>query len=157
MGESGVRYASLVDMIIAARRLAEAASREAMLGLPLDTGATEFRRYLVDRLGRRREECVLVVYLNGERVYIAEDFYAGGKRAECLIPLRRTIRRAFDLDARRIVLAHNHPSGAALPSSDDITATTRFRQVCEPLEIRLDDHCIVTSNAVASMKMMGIF
>lgn len=128
-----------------------------MLGLPLDTGSPEFRRYLVDRLGCRREECVLVFYLNGEGIYIAEDLYAGGRRAECLIPLRRTVRRAFDLDARRIVLAHNHPSGAARPSGDDIAATAMFRQVVEPLEIRLDDHCIVAGNAVASMRMMGVF
>ncbi|GLK43120.1 MULTISPECIES: JAB domain-containing protein [Novosphingobium] len=147
----------IAHAIAAARRLAEAASREAMLGAPLQTEAFAFRQYLVNRLGSRREECVLVFFFNGEGVYIAEDIYAGGKRTECLIPLRRTVRRAFDLDARRIVLAHNHPSGTARPSSDDIVATARFRQIVEPLEIRLDDHCIVAGNAVASMKAMGIF
>ncbi|MFT4054761.1 MAG: JAB domain-containing protein [Novosphingobium sp.] len=149
--------AEIADAIAAARRLAEAASREVMLGVPLHTGSFEFRQYLVNRLGSRREECVLVLFFNGEGVYIAEDLYAGGRRSECLIPLRRTVRRAFDLDARRIVLAHNHPSGAARPSGDDIAATARFRQVVEPLEIRLDDHCIVAGNAVASMKALGIF
>ncbi|GAB7552620.1 JAB domain-containing protein [Novosphingobium resinovorum] len=157
MGDDGPSSAWLADAIVAARRLAEAASREAMRGLPLDTGSAEFRRYLVNRLGCRREECVQVFYFNGEGIYIAEDLYTGGRRTECLIPLRRTVRRAFDLDARRIVLAHNHPSGAARPSADDIAATARFRQIVEPLEIRLDDHCIVAGNAVASMRTMGIF
>ncbi|MEE4451186.1 JAB domain-containing protein [Novosphingobium resinovorum] len=145
----------IAEAIIAARRLAEAASREALLGVPIQTEASAFRQYLVNRLGSRREECVLVFFFNGEGVYIAEDLYAGGRRSECLIPLRRTVRRAFDLDARRIVLAHNHPSGTANPSSDDIAATARFRQVVEPLEIRLDDHCIVAGNHVASLKAMG--
>lgn len=148
---------AVAEAIVAARRLADAASREVLLGVPISTQADAFRRYLVARLGSRREECVLVLFFNAEGVYIAEDFYPGGKRSECLIPLRRTVRRAFDLDARRVVLAHNHPSGEARPSGDDIAATARFRQVVEPLEILLDDHCIVAGNRVASMKALGIF
>lgn len=127
-----------------------------MLGVPLDTGSEAFRRYLVARLGSRREECVLVVFCNVQGIYIAEDFYIGVRRTECLIPLRPTVRRAFDLDAHRVVLAHNHPSGAARPSSDDIAATLQLRVVVEPLEIRLDDHCVVAGNHVASMKALGL-
>ncbi|WP_232493757.1 JAB domain-containing protein [Novosphingobium kaempferiae] len=137
--------------------MAEAASREVLLGVPIASDTSAFHRYLVTRLGSRREECVLVFFFNEEGVYIAEDIYTGGKRSECRIPLRRTVRRAFDLDARRVVLAHNHPSGAARPSGCDIATTAQFRQVVEPLEIRLDDHFIVAGNNVASMRMLGIF
>jgi DNA repair protein RadC len=116
MGDDGPSSAWLADAIVAARRLAEAASREAMRGLPLDTGSAEFRRYLVNRLGCRREECVQVFYFNGEGIYIAEDLYTGGRRTECLIPLRRTVRRAFDLDARRIITRLEQPVPALTTS-----------------------------------------
>ena len=146
----------VASAIVAARRLSEAAMREVLLGQPTDTGMQAFRHYLVNRLGSRREECVMVLFFTGDRLYLAEDLYVGGKRAEVRIPLRRTVRRAFDLAARRIVIAHNHPSGTAQPSASDIAATTRLRTVAEALEIRLDDHCIVAGNTVVSMRAMGL-
>lgn len=149
------KHVAVGAAIVAARHLAEAAAREALVGEAVDTRAPEFRHYLVRRLGLRREECVMILYFTGEGLFIAEDFYSGGQRGEAAIPLRRTVRRAFDLDARRLVLAHNHPSGSALPSETDIAATAHLRNVVEALEIGLDDHCIVAGNVVASMRAMG--
>lgn len=146
----------MASAIVGARRLSEAATREVLLGEPADTDTPAFHQYLVSRLGSRREECMMVLFLTGEGLYIAEDLYVGGKRAEIRIPLRRTVRRAFDLDARRLVLAHNHPSGTPQPSASDIAATMRFRDVIEALEIGLDDHFVVAGNGVVSMRAMGM-
>lgn len=143
-------------MILAARGLAEAAARETLAGVPLDTGAREFRAYLVRRLAPQREECVMVLFFTGEGLFLAEDFYGGGGLIRSAIPLRRTVRRAFDLDARRLVVAHNHPSGIAAPSAADVAATAQLRSVTAALEIALDDHCIVAGNAVLSMRAMGL-
>jgi DNA repair protein RadC len=142
--------------IVGARRLAEAAAREVLLGVSMATSAPAFQRYLVTRLGARREECLMVLFFTGEGLYIAEDLYTGGQRAEIRIPLRRTVRRAFDLDARRLVVAHNHPSGTPQPSQADISATKRLRDIVEALEIHLDDHCIVAGNCVVSMHALGL-
>lgn len=142
--------------ILAARGFAEAAARETLEGRPLDTRASDFRAYLAQRLGPQREECVLALFFTGEGLFIAEDFHDGGGRNAASIPLRRIVRRAFDLDARRVVLAHNHPSGTASPSDTDVAATARLRGVLAALEIALDDHCIVAGNAVFSMRAMGL-
>lgn len=142
--------------IAAARKFADAAARETLQGQPLDTRGPAFRDYLIRKLGARREECVLVLFLTRRGLFIAEDIYLGGQRAACVIPLRQSVRRAFDLDARRLVLAHNHPSGVANPSSADIAATTRLRDVLEALEIRLEDHCIVAGNTVVSMRTRSL-
>lgn len=98
----------------------------------------------------------MVLFFTEEGLFIAEDFYEGGRRGGVVIPLRRTVRRAFDLDARRLVIAHNHPSGAAWPSEADIAATEHLRGVVEALEIALEDHCIVAGNTVASMRVAGL-
>ena len=143
-------------MIVAARHLAEAAAREALVGEPVDARTPEFLQYLVRRLGMRREECVMFLYFTGEGLFIAEDFYSGGQLGEATIPLRRTVRRALDLDARRLVVAHNHPSGSATPSESDIATTARLSGLMEALEIGLDDHCIVAGNTIASMRAMGL-
>lgn len=154
--DAGEYSAGIAAVIVGARRLAEEASREALRGVPIETSAPAFRTYLSARLGSRREECLMAIFLTGEGLYIAEDLYAGGQRAQVCIPVRRTVRRAFDLDARRLVVAHNHPSGQPHPSKADIAATLRFRDVVEALEIDLDDHCIVAGHRVASMRAMGL-
>jgi DNA repair protein RadC len=99
---------------------------------------------------------VLVLYFTHEGLFIAEDFYAGERRAGTIMPLRRSIRRAFDLDAHGIVLAHNHPSGDATPSRVDIATTRRIRDVIEALDFRFEDHCIVSRRRVTSMLEQGL-
>lgn len=152
----GICAAELGAAIVAARRLAEAAAREALIGQPIDTRSDDFRHYLVRRLGSRREECVMIIYCTAAGLFIAEDFHGSGQRGATVVPLRRTVRRALDLDARRLVVAHNHPSGTAMPSAADVATTAQLRAVVEPLEIGLDDHCIVAGNAVASLRALGL-
>lgn len=142
--------------IVASRHFAEAAAREALIGEPVDTRTLEFRHYLVRRMGIRREECVMILFFTAAGLFIAEDFHDGGQRGEATIPLRRTVRRALDLDARRLVIAHNHPSGTATPSDADIAATARLHRVLHALEIALEDHCVVAGNTIASMRAMGL-
>ena len=43
----------------------------------------------------------------------------------------------------KIILVHNHPSGNAMPSNEDIQATQRIRQCCEMMGIQLLDHIVI--------------
>lgn len=98
----------------------------------------------------------MVLFFTGEGLFLAEDFYRGGQRRSAAIPLRRTVRRAFELDARKLVVAHNHPSGTAVPSDADVAATAHVRSVAQALEIGLEDHCIVAGQTVVSMRALGL-
>lgn len=143
-------------MIVAARDLAAVALRETLLGQPISLTGSAFRQYLASRLQGRREECVMVVFLTGEGLFIAEDIHVGTRQSTCELPLRRTVRRAFDLDARRLVLVHNHPSGDPTPSVEDVRSTRKFRQVMSALEFALDDHFIVARSGIFSMSDNGL-
>lgn len=147
---------SLVAAFAVARDIATLAAREVLMGTPTQAGSARFREYLLQQLGSRQEECVLVIFLSGNGLYIAEDFYAGVQRDFSVLPLRRTIRRAFDLDAHRIVLAHNHPSGDARPSRADIRATQHFASVAQALEFIVEDHFIVANGHATSMRDMRL-
>ena len=54
-----------------------------------------------------------------------------------------------------IIVAHNHPSGDATPSSQDIDVTDRLRKAGEIIGIRLIDHVIVGDRCFTSMKSEG--
>jgi DNA repair protein RadC len=64
--------------------------------------------------------------------------------------------RAFEVGARAVVLAHNHPSGEASPSEADITVTQRLNRSLSELEIVLFDHVIVGGATIYSMRGAGL-
>ncbi len=156
IGGNGANCDLLAAAITVARSIATLAAREALFGEPTEPGNPRLRSYLLRRLSTLREESVLVLFLTAEGLFIAEDFYAGAQSSEVTLPLRRTVRRGFDLDARRLVIAHNHPSGNPEPSAADIRATRHFSEVTGALEFVLDDHLVVGGNRIVSMRDRGL-
>ena len=57
-----------------------------------------------------------------------------------------------DTYATAVVLAHNHPSGIATPSQEDIFITHYIRDALQPLGITLYDHVIMTDDDMVSLK-----
>ena len=68
---------------------------------------------------------------------------------------REIASRALQLHARSVILAHNHPSGQALPSVSDKQLTTRIREALALLDIGLLDHLIIAGAASYSMAEQG--
>ena len=58
---------------------------------------------------------------------------------------------ALAANATTVVLAHNHPSGLAIPSKDDIQTTHRVAAALEAVEIILADHIVVSKNDFVSI------
>ncbi|QSR18213.1 hypothetical protein CA833_13610 [Novosphingobium sp. KA1] len=156
IGETTPGFRLLTAAIAAARELSVLAAREAVVGEPTEPNSPRLRQYLVRRLGFCREECVVVLYLSAEGLFIAEDFHEGVHGSTAILPLRRAVRRAFELDARRLVIAHNHPSGNPEPSAADIRATRHFIDVAGALDILVDDHFVVGGNRAVSLRDRGL-
>ncbi|MFC0683620.1 JAB domain-containing protein [Novosphingobium clariflavum] len=97
-----------------------------------------------------------MLYLSAEGLFIAEDFHEGVHGSTAILPLRRAVRRAFELDARRLVIAHNHPSGNPEPSAADIRATRHFIDVAGALDFLVDDHIVVGANRAVSLRDRGL-
>ena len=64
---------------------------------------------------------------------------------------------ALSANATSVVLAHNHPSGIALPSQADIAATERLSVALDAVGIILADHIIVSDEDFVSMAASGVF
>lgn len=69
-----------------------------------------------------------------------------------LVHPREVFTRAVGERSAQIIIAHNHPSGEANPSEDDISLTKRLVKAGEILGIELLDHIIVSSNSFTSLK-----
>lgn len=69
---------------------------------------------------------------------------------------REVFTRAVGNGVAGIIIAHNHPSGEATPSEDDISITKRLVKAGEILGIELLDHIIITQSSFTSLKAKSL-
>jgi len=87
--------------------------------------------------------------------YIGEDEISKGTVNQTIAMPREVFRKAIDLGASSIILAHNHPSGDVRPSMDDINLTRRMADAGKILGINVIDHFVVGHNSYYSFKENG--
>ena len=87
-------------------------------------------------------------------MYYAERLNDGGASSAAL-DIRKVVENAILTSASTVILAHNHPSGIALPSDDDCAATTRAAQALQTIGVALADHIIVADDDFVSMAQSG--
>lgn len=150
--EAGGEDRDVCTLISAARELVEIGLREELVGTPVDIRDPRFLRYLQVRLGDRRQECLYAVYLDQAQCYIRGEQIGIGNRAGADSRMSLLFRRAVELRASALLLAHNHPSGSCAPSRADLHSTARVDETARRLDLQLIDHLIVTRNAVYSIK-----
>ena len=71
------------------------------------------------------------------------------------ISVRKVVETALAANATTVVLAHNHPSGIAVPSNEDIQTTQRIAAALYAVEIHLADHIVVAEGDYVSMVQSG--
>ena len=85
----------------------------------------ECGRYLLDRFVGRRDETVMLLCLDAKRSPLACRVISEGSVNTAEVSVRKVVEAALAVNATTVVLAHNHPSGIALPSMEDIVTTRR--------------------------------
>jgi DNA repair protein RadC len=102
-----------------------------------------------------RERCH-ALFVDARRSCLGDAGIGRGGRGALCLRMREIFGEALRLDARGIILAHNHPSGECRPSGCDIAATHQLAAVASALDIELIDHLIFTHEAVYSMRAGGL-
>jgi DNA repair protein RadC len=69
---------------------------------------------------------------------------------------REVVKRALQVGATAIILAHNHPSGDPTPSRADVEMTKALVEVCGLIGIGIHDHIIVGKEGHASLKALRL-
>ena len=69
---------------------------------------------------------------------------------------REVVLRALHHNSASVVLAHNHPSGSAQPSSADESLTRTLKAALALIDIRVIDHIIVGTGEVFSFAEKGL-
>ena len=114
-------------------------------------------RYLVPFFYGRENETVFLLCLDAKCKVLGCKMVGEGSVNSANIPIRRVVEIALNTNATTVVLAHNHPSGLALPSADDIQTTLRLAKAMAAVEITLADHIVVADNDFVSMTQSGYY
>lgn len=93
-----------------------------------------------------------IIYLDTKFKMIADEVGQKGTIDKAAVYPREIVRRALDLNARSVILVHNHPSGDTNPSKDDVETTKRVRDALTLVGITLHDHLIISSSEHFSFK-----
>lgn len=107
-------------------------------------------------MGRIKNEQFRVFFLNRKNVLIADEVQAEGTVDHTPVYPREIIKRALELGATAIIMAHNHPSGDPTPSKGDVEMTKEVKEAGEKLGIVLHDHIVVGRNSTTSFKALGL-
>lgn len=106
-------------------------------------------------LGRKKQEYVVALYLDGRQKLIEKRILVIGGTNFALLEPTLLLYPALTLPAASCILVHNHPSGSAEPSQDDILVTHKLTAACNLVGIELLDHIVIGADAYTSLKELG--
>jgi len=111
--------------------------------------------FFLDRFVGETNEVTYVACLDGKGKVITCRRLSEGTTGAAEISVRKVVETALRCNAVSVVLAHNHPSGVALPSREDLIATKQVADALCATGIALLDHIIVADGDFVSMAENG--
>ena len=146
MGPASARFLHLLPQISACYHRSLTKDRRRMQTVE------QMGQYLMARFRGALQERVLLVCLDRQRRITCTAWLSSGDADSVQLPVKEAIAQAVRLKARWVVLCHNHPSGNALPSRQDIEATAELARGMFVVGVELLDHIIVTETEYLSLR-----
>jgi DNA repair protein RadC len=112
--------------------------------------------FLCLQLAGLDQEVFAAMFLDARQQLIAFEILFRGTLTHTAVHPRELVKRAMALNAGAVVLAHNHPSGAAEPSRADELITQAVRQALQLVDVKVIDHVIVGRAGTVSFAERGL-
>lgn len=107
-------------------------------------------------LGMLDHEELRVLALSTRNRVIGEETVYVGNVSSALVRVGELFRLAVRLNAKSVILVHNHPSGDVTPSPDDLHLTAEALAAGRLLDIDVLDHLVVGRAAYVSLRDRGV-
>lgn len=120
------------------------------------SSSTALLSYLRVAMAAEPRECVRILFLDKRNQLIADEITGRGTVDHAPVYPREIVRRALELNASALIIAHQHPSGDPTPSGADIEITKQIIDACKVFRIAVHDHIVVGGADSASMKGLGL-
>ncbi|MEE0779792.1 MAG: DNA repair protein RadC [Massilimicrobiota sp.] len=151
----GIKQAKAIEIlsiIEIAKRLKDVSSIEKPLLNPYDI----FERVHNQLRFLKQEHFLLLCLDNKNKVIKEKTIFIGSLNMSVVTP-REVFKEAIAISSAKIVLVHNHPSGDALPSEEDLLMTEQFQKLGQMMSIEVIDHIVVGWNQFYSIMAKQLF
>lgn len=144
--EDGFQEASAGEVLLEAQEMIDEQFRSRLCVLD---NVASVRVYLKVRLGGLDHEVFAVLFLDGRRRLLEYvELFRGTHDTAAVYP-REVVKEALKRNAAAVIFVHNHPSGVAEPSYNDVAITRRLRTALDHVGVEVIDHMIVGESIVS--------
>ena len=151
-GLKGAKAAQLAATMEVARRVSIPDSRKRIT--LKDTRAVT--AYLQSRLQGLSEEHFRALFLSRRGALLEDALLATGSVNQAKPSIRSIVTKALQANASAVIVAHNHPSGAAEPSESDRLFTEDLFAAMKPIGVKLLDHVVIGGDGIYSFADHGM-
>ncbi len=123
---------------------------------PVFDAPGKVKEFLRLQLGALGHEVFAVMFLDAQSRLIRQEEMFRGSLTQTSVYPREVVRRAIELQAASVILAHNHPSGVAEPSRADEYLTQTLASALKLVDVRVLDHFVVGRDGVVSFAERGL-
>jgi len=151
----GIKKAKAIEVLSIvelSKRLKTMSKQDLQLQSPLDI----YLRMKDKMMFLKQENFIILCLDNKNRVLKEKTIFIGSLNMSVVTP-REVFKEAINMNSAKIVLLHNHPSGDANPSQEDLFLTERFFELGEMMSIEIIDHIIIGWNQYYSFVSQRIF
>lgn len=113
--------------------------------------------YMLPMFMNQRNEVVYLLCMDAKRKVLSCDFIGEGSVNSANVPVRRIVETALNAGASVVVIGHNHPSGLALPSGEDVQTTKLLARALRTVDVILFDHLVFADNEFVSLVQSGYY
>lgn len=118
---------------------------------------TKCGEYLKPFFLGKRDETVYLLCLDAKCKALGCQEVGKGSVNSAGLSVRKIVETALAVNATSVVLAHNHPSGLAIPSNEDVVTTRRVAMALDTVGIFLADHIVVADDDFVSLAQSGLY
>ena len=147
--------AATIALIGATREAMLHTLRREVLDAPVLATGNALVNYLHAAMAAESREQLRVLFVDGSVRLVHEEVFGQGSISSATIEMRAIFRRALELEATGLILAHNHPSGDPSPSQEDIRATAILAEAARSLDITVHDHVVIARSGWISLRALG--
>jgi DNA repair protein RadC len=141
-----------VAQILAAMEIVKRQLRQPLGQINIIENPRHLFEYLKASMSNLSREEFRVLHLNRSKHLIAEEVLFRGTVDRSPVYTREVIESALRKKASAIIFAHNHPTGQAEASHEDVELTRSLVNACRAVDIPVLDHVIVGNNDFLSMR-----
>ena len=147
---------NIVHQVALIRAASLEAAKANVLKRPVLSSWSDLLAYCRANIAYEQVEQFRVLFLNTKNALIADEQMSRGTVDHTPVYVREVVKRALALDAKSLILVHNHPSGDPTPSRADIQVTSELANAARSVGVQIHDHLVIGRGREVSFKSLGL-